>query len=334
MKKNVIVYGILAAVLVGTVAWAVTNKSKVVKKEEIKEKAPGVIRLVSAVDLEDVMVLSDIAESQGFYKKNNVVVEKVSTDKKDFTNMLMTGAADVSMGTYVGALTAYLSNAETRVVANAFIPYTRFGLSRFPKDQANMIKKVAVQSLTGDPVNTMNASLKKIGVDPASVEMVAAPSDDVRQEMLARGEIDFIIIVSEERLNAIDPARNFVVYDADEIQQGLKSLRPITTVDKVLNEKPEALKGFVTAVYQTLQFMDNNPEQVKQYLQEKYAFSSERAEAYYRRYQNARRDVPFVPSLEYVKNTAESIKQSQKIESDRNVEGFVFADYAVQASTK
>ncbi|HCP08688.1 MAG TPA: hypothetical protein DIT25_02745 [Candidatus Moranbacteria bacterium] len=327
MKR--IILAILLLAIVGSGAYFLSGKKSAQETDSEKEGKSDV-RFIFSKAIEEVEILDRIAEEKGFYEKNGVTVEKIIAEK-GFNTILMAGEGDVLISTYTGSLNAFLNNGETRALADLFVPFNHQGVSRFSKGEESKITKVAIQDLAGDPSNVMKNALKNLGIDSGSVETVAVTSYSGRLAMLEKGEVDFIILHGADVMSEVAKKDNLTIYESGEITRGLKSMRAITSSEKAINSNPQGIRSFVNAIYDTLEYMDNNPEELKSLLQEKYNYSAEQAENFYLGYASARKDVAFVPSAGFARGLAENLKAENKINSDRNMEEYIYAGFAQEA---
>ena len=330
MNKKV-AFLVVLVVLIVFGGWLLMKKRQQDKQlENVPSSKQQTLRLILSRDIEDMAFLDDMARDNGFYAKNNLNVEDVYA-AKDFTSQLLAGGGDVTIASYTGSLSAYLNGGETRGLGNLFTPFVQFGLTRFPRGEFQGIKKIAVNSLSGDSTNIVKSFLKQKGVDVDTLEFIAVVNTQDREDLLAKGDIDMTMLSSEKDYATIDPSKNFTVYEPSELSSSVQSVRQITTTQDVISQKPEALSEFVAAIYQTLQFVDNNPDVVKKYLQTKEGLTSQRADAFYQRYLLARKNVSFVPTMEVVNELADSLKKSANITSDRNLDSYLYPDFAKAA---
>ena len=326
MKRNSIVTVSMLILVVIVAAYAMKSK-KINVQDSVKVNAQQTLRFISPTNLQDVTFINDFTRDKGFYAKNNLVVQDIAADK-DFTNLLLSGAGDVVISSYTGSMAAYFNNAQVRGLGGLSHQFRSIGVSRFPREKVQMIKKVAVDTLAGDPVSVMKNALKNIGVDPYSVEISAVPAVAAREAMLASGDLDFIILSSQQNLDTLDSSKNFTIYQTEEITKNANDFLQIYTLQNKITEKPLALQDFVTSLYESLQYADNDPVEVKEYLMQKYGFSQEVAQNFYDRYLTARKDVSLIPSNDLIKNISDKVKGNASITSDRDPIGFLYTDFA------
>ena len=328
MAKKIFITGLLILLLCGGFYYA-NNKKVTQNDKSLSTAQDNKVRLIFSNDIEDFSFLTGVARDKGFYKKNNVDVVDVLAPK-DFTNLLLSGEGDVTLGTYTATLAAYYNNAETRVLANLFRPFVQFGISRFPRGQEKSIKKVAVQTLTGDPINMMNTTLKSFGVDPASVEITAVASSQARLAMLKNSETDFIMFSSQTDMKMLSD-NTFTIYQPGDMISRLEGLRTISTTQNVINKKSAAIGRFVNAIDETLKYVDNNHEEVVSYLQQKNGWTQDQAEDFYQWYIGGKKNVSFVPSVEAIPQIIENTKKISGATTFRDIDAYFYPKFAQDA---
>lgn len=337
MKNNKIYSFALAIIIIVVVGVLLYNSkgksgSDNYQPSETK-KAPDKLKVVYLKDnSEDTGFLLNFTQDKGFYAKNNLEIERLEVMQK-VDSTLMTGEADVTISGLTPYVMLYLNDAEPRVLANVFNEYTYIGLSRFPKENANSIKKVAVYAFGKEPHMRMIAALKNLGLDPdpARVDFTAAPAYQNQEAMLAKGELDFIIIpsnLSEFYLN-----KNYSLYKYDEMLPNSGLYRGIVTTKKDLEEKPEQLKNFVFSIYESLKYMSDNSEETITYIKNKYSLSDEEAKRRYNNFMQAAKKAKYVPGAQINNNILEFVKSEAKpTNPDRDLSGFFYSDFARQAA--
>ena len=81
--------------------------------------------------------------------------------------------------------------------------------------------------------------------------------------------------------------------------------------------------------------MSNNQEETVGYIRNKYGFSKDVAEKYYNRFLQARKNISFVPDVQLNNTYADMVKKEFKLgDANRNVDGFIYADFAKEAVGK
>lgn len=304
------------------------NPSPAESMKELKK-----LRLVYMKDVGDTAFLIDFAQDKDFFKKNNLNVELNPVTNKA-ANILAAGEADVTITGLTGPLTMYLNGAELRWLASSFRNFSYFGVSRFSKENTSQIKKVAINEFGKEPHFAMVAALKNLGVDPANVEFLAIPFVS-QGPMLDKGEIDFVLLPSEKFLIDAKAEEKHYVFEPSDILKDFNSPRSIITTKKAINSSSEELKLFVSAVGEALKYIPEHPDEVKDYIRQKYGFSAERTQKTYDLFVQSEKDIDFVPQKEYISGIVDLVvKEAKPGDPNRDIDGFIYADFAKEAAGK
>ena len=314
--------------VLGMLFW---KKNAAITKQKPVSRMEGDFKVALIQNLDDVNFVFNFADDKGFFAKNNLKVAGVVLDA-DSDSVMQTGDIDARIGDLSGTISAYLNNTEPRWIATPFRRFTGIAISRFSKDEASKIKKVAIIKFGTAAQTIVDATLRKIGVDPSMLEYVAAPSEAVREAMLESGQADFTLINSEKFLLDSGKIDKFQVYSSEELFGGTSFLRVITTTAKKVQEKPEQLQKFVTAFYQATKYMLANKDETLQYLENKEGLSKEDAAKFYNSFSQAVQDVQYVPDLNQISNLTESVQRILKpTNPSRDMQNFVESSFAQKA---
>ena len=312
--------------------WAFTNRTA----EQLVSTQP--LKMIVVRDLGDVNLVQEIATKKGFFEKNGVPVEPVVLEKisdtRNVNTVLLSGEADVLMTGIMGEFAVYLNNADVRWIAQTFTPFSFFAVSRFERNDFNSIRTVGVIRFGGEPALITDAVLSAMHLDPANVKLVAIPTNAARKELLDKGDLDLIIVNSEQFIYESKLDTRYTVVSPEELFAGSSLYRGIMTTGKVLQENPEAVKRFVASIYQSMEYIKANPEEVKQYMREAYRYSDEQASQSYGRFIAAYTGVNFVPSISLLENTLATIKDKFKpTNPERGLGEFIYEAFARDAVT-
>lgn len=329
MKKNtLLIVGALIAVAI--VAGFLYVKGKDNKNGAKVEGELPVVKLLTLQGSAEAEFLRDFTEYKGFFAKHKVTMGNVNTEK-NASLMMLTGSADIYVGGIAGMLNDYLNGGDFRWIAmTTNYPYNMVGVSRFSKDEKQNIKKVAVTRISGGNHLQVIDALGKLGIDKKSVEIIEVPLAS-RPMMLEKGEIDFTVVDADFSGNSetYKAFQKFTLYDPSEIFSPQIAIRGITTTKKAIEENGEAIKRGLEAIDESLKYIDANPREVRKFLRDKYKYSSQNAEAFYKSYQKSREGIVYTPSGSLVTNAANIIREDfSPSNPERNVDEFVFGDFA------
>lgn len=326
-EKILIITGLL--VIVATAIGYLYFKKNGKESEKIETKIP-IIKLVTLQGSAEAEFLRDFTEDKGFFTKHNVSLANVNTEK-NASQMMLSGAADIYIGGIAGMLNDYLSGGDFRWIAmTTNYPYNMVGVSRFSKDEKQNIKKVAVTRLLGGNHLQVIDALNKLGIDIKNVDLVEVPLAS-RPTMLERGEIDFTVVDADFSGNSetYKAFQQFTIYSPSEIFSPQIAIRGITTTKKAISENGEGIKRGIKAIEESLKYIDENPREVRKFLRDKYQYSSQNAEAFYKNYQKSREGITYAPSAALIDNAANIMKQEfSPTNPERSVGEFVFGDFA------
>lgn len=304
--------------------------------EASKEKHP--LKMIVVKDLGDVGLVQEIAKKEGFFEKNGVriepvVLEKIS-DTRNVNTVLLSGEADMLMTGVSGELAVYLNDADVRWIATTFKPFSFFAVSRFAKEDMQKVRNVGVIRFGGEPAMITDAMLKGMQIDPSKVKLIAIPTNMARKELLDKGDLDLIVINSEQFIYESGMDKKYTIVPPEELFADSELYRGIMTTRKVIERDPEAVQGFVAAIYQTMEYMKANPDAVKKYMQEAYKYSPEQTEQSYARFARAYEGIGLLPRREALERTVEQIKaQFKPTNPTRSIEGFIVDSFARTAIT-
>jgi len=338
MKNKIVLSAILVAVIAVGAALYYKNlkKEEALKqegqtKEEVAEEKKKV-RLVLLDGVTDVNFIVDFATDKGIFSDNGLEVEVILAEKQP-DQILMAGEADVSVGTFISTLGAYLSEAEPRLLATPINGFDSVFVSRLSKENVKDIKRAAVGRFGSGGHFNVDSALRSFGLDvDRDVELVAISGEGPRLQALAKGEVDFISLRSEQALQNIEGGENFAVYYPEEITKEIDYIRDIITSPKALTEKPEELKAFIISFYQAFEYLSKNPQEARDYIASRYAFSAEEAGKFYGRFEKAREGVSFIPDPSKWSNVIERVKKLvEPTNPDKDINGLIYDVFAKEA---
>lgn len=337
MKKNILfvigVVTILSAVsfLVGNFSRK-NEKSFSTKTENYQEtQQMKKLKIVAIKDIEDVEMLLDVAEKRGFLTKNGIELERIDVIGSA-TKTILAGDVDVYVGGLSGFLSAYLNGAETRWLGAPFSLFAQYGVSRYPENEYEKIKKVGVAGLGIEPHLATLIGLKNMGVDLKSVDFIISKENATKFAMLDEKLIDFAVVSPYRDLRETGYENKYNIVEPDNMLKGSGLLRGILTTKNILETKRDELSKFTLAIYQTLEYMSANPEDTKKYIQEKFGYDLERSSKVYESFVFSRGESEFIPKKENIGKLVELVNEYFKPEMlGRSLDEFVVPDLAVSA---
>jgi len=335
MKNKTFIISIFAVILVVGYFLIYQKKDTSEQSNVVSEQSDVVneqktLRLVFVEGIDDLNLLLDFTKDNNFFTKNGLEVQMFPVVKQP-ANMLMLGEADAMIGGISKSISLYASGQETRLLASIFEPFSFFGISRFPEKEIKSIKKAIVTTFGGENQMTIISGLKNMGIDPEQVEFVAVPGDAPKHTILKKGDADYATFHSEIFLTEINARENYYVIDPHDVIKGSGLVRGVTTTQKTLEEKPEELKSFILAIYESMEYMSNNSDEVIAYIKEKYELTDDRASDLYKRFSMSRENVNFVPDIKSVKNLIDFVESQLEEESNRNFDEYLYPNFATDA---
>ncbi len=122
-------------------------------------------------------------------------------------------------------------------------------------------RTVGVNTLNNISDTTIRAAIEAQGGDPGNVEFVEIPLPDM-PAALDRGEVDAIGSIEPFRTIALqDGARSAVSNYAFPIEN--LTVAVYFTTDEVVAEKPETVESFRAAIEKSLEYAQDNPDEVR-----------------------------------------------------------------------
>lgn len=270
------------------------------------------------------------AEDKGFFYKEGVKVEFIEALKAPF-ELVVAGEADLTTGAAARPLAVFFNDVPSAVLFNVSKPFGQYAISRYDKEHAAQIKKVAVNAIDGGNQQQADLSLKNLGLDPAKVEHVSGATIESRIAMLVNGSVDIVQISDRSIYDNSEQLRSsFVLLDADITTKNSPLVRSVYAVRSVIDKKPQQLQKFTNAFYKALLDMQNNRESAVGYLKEKFSLNEVQANGTYDQFLQAVKEVNFVPQTDDFTEIIDTAKKDA-INPDRNINDFVQAQFAKKA---
>jgi NitT/TauT family transport system substrate-binding protein len=214
----------------------------------------------------------DLGIKHGFFEQQGIEIKKTTLQSgNDIVLALANKSGDVGYVGYVPAFIARTSGIPVTVVAASDVEGTSEadnwqnilvkGSSsiRTPADLAG--KTIAVNALKGVGEVMIKAALKKQGVDPNSIKLLAMPFPTMRTA-LANGQVDAIWTPEPFMSQALGDGARIVMAPGPV----LGKFWPIGTyvaLQDWTKRNPGLAKGFRTALNQSLEYAQGHPEEIR-----------------------------------------------------------------------
>ncbi|MDR1609060.1 MAG: ABC transporter substrate-binding protein [Deltaproteobacteria bacterium] len=209
-----------------------------------------------------------LAKELGFLKKNYLDFEYVGVvPSPQYVAALVGGKIDVSPGAHINRTIAGISaGARVKaVVANTEttqrIPHmvalvTKTSQVRKPADLVG--KKIGIPTIGGCNEYTPYAWLKKNGIDDpkTKVEMIVLPEKNLEQ-VLRQGEID-VAMMHKVPEDVIKKGEFDIIFSDYEVWGNDGGATPPYFTVQFINERPEVVRRFVTAMADTINWSNAN----------------------------------------------------------------------------
>jgi NitT/TauT family transport system substrate-binding protein len=215
----------------------------------------------------------DLGIKQGFFARQGIEIKKtVLQSGNDIVLALANGSGNVGYVGWVPAMIARTQGIPLVTVAGSEVEGTSQsdnwqniivkGSSsiRTPKDLAG--KTIAVNALKGVGEVVVRAALRKVGVDPSSVKLLALPFPAMRSA-LNNGQVDAIWTPEPfmSQAVAVDGGR-IVMAPGPALGRYWPNGGYVST-STWANANPKLAKGFQTAINESLQYAQTHPDDVK-----------------------------------------------------------------------
>src|SRR4051794_29019883 len=215
----------------------------------------------------------DLGIKKGFFAKQGIEINKrVLQSGNDIVLALSNNQGDVGYLGYVPMMIARTSGIQLQLVAASEVEGTSeadnwqnilvkgSSAIRTPADLAG--KTIAVNALKGVGEVVIKAALKKRGVDPGSVKLLALPFPSMRTA-LNNGQVDAIWTPEpflSQALN-IDGAR--IVMSPGPVLGNYFPNGGYAGLDDWTKKNPALAKGFRTAINQSLAYAQAHPDEIR-----------------------------------------------------------------------
>jgi len=278
-------------------------------------------------------LLVDLAEKKGFFKEENIEVEKVLSESQT-TPILLSGRAEVALVPVETMIGAFLNKKKIKLLGiTSTYPSRSYLISRFPKEKLSSVRKVGVNKIGGADQLLMSSVFDNIGIDKKKVEYVIAQQSQGKSAFLIAKKID-IGMIQEGKFRKELVKKKYYELNPKEVFKSLQFPRTIVASQKALNEKGEAIESFVKAIHKSLVLIRENKKEAIAYIKSKLDVPENAANGIYADVLSGLADSSsFIPNTEILKDSLSVVKEEVKPSNpSRNLDELIFVDYAKAAS--
>jgi NitT/TauT family transport system substrate-binding protein len=215
----------------------------------------------------------DLGIKQGFFEKQGIEIKKtVLQSGNDIVLALANGSGNIGYVGWVPAMIARTQGIPLVTVAGSEVEGTNQsdnwqnivvkGSSsiRTAKDLAG--KTIAVNALKGVGEVVIRAALRKVGVDPSSVKLLALPFPAMRTA-LNNGQVDAIWTPEPFMSQAVAVDGGRIVMAPGPVLGRYWPNGGYVSTSTWASANPKLAKGFQTAINQSLQYAQSHPDEIK-----------------------------------------------------------------------
>jgi NitT/TauT family transport system substrate-binding protein len=215
----------------------------------------------------------DLGVKQGFFEKQGIEIKKtVLQSGNDIVLALANNNGNIGYVGWVPAMIARTQGIPLVTVAGSEVEGTNQsdnwqnivvkGSSSIhtPKDLAG--KTIALNALKGVGEVVVRAALKKVGVDPNSVKLLALPFPAMRSA-LNNGQVDAIWTPEPFMSQAVALDGGRIVMAPGPVLGRYWPNGGYVTTSTWANANPKLAKGFQTAINQSLAYAQAHPDEIK-----------------------------------------------------------------------
>lgn len=279
---------------------------------------------------QDWQILMWIAEKINVFEKNWLDVDILNVFK--WTDaLLMANQVDVKLWWTPNAVWIYLNDQDIRLIATLWRNSIYNIYSRFPIWELSKIKKIAISKTWVEPHYKFLWTLKSLWVDTTNLESVIIPDENTRYQMLLKWEVDATNIMLHW-IVAKDSWLYALVWD-DKKVEGYNFPKAILTNQYVIDNKPEELRKFVNAIFETVDYMKKNKEETKIVMKEKYPeFTEEDLDDIYDSFLKTLDWETFIPDTSSFESDRWLVQEiGLPVNPTRDLKDFVYTKFAEDA---
>lgn len=270
------------------------------------------------------------AQREGYFSAAGLSLERLQA-ARGVVALLVSGQADLTIGSVAPALSAYQNGADLKILAFLYPQFNYCAVSRFKPQESSKIKTLALNSSGLAPELMVKPFLDLWKLDRKSLKTVVAPGDASRYALLERGDADLTHVSSPEILEKIRAEKKYTLLPIAAAGAATEPL-VITASDKALRERGPELDKFIAALYRAIKAAAVDKARTAGLLKSAYNYPPAEAALFSEEFAAAARDmryVPDAPRLEAFLLTLKEIEPDLKL--GRPPAGMVYADYAKKA---
>lgn len=330
LKEKSLILVVVVLLLFGAVgAYTVFNKNKNVNTQKLRVSS-------DFSELTDIDLLVDIATDKGYFRDNGVEVEKKNSNNNAV--YLAAGESDLGIFPVPAILAGFYNKQDFRWLATVSnYLSSNYAVSRFSTADVNKINKVGVMKLGNAEQAVWPSILKALGHQTSDkLKFVAAPDSQIKMALLEKNEIDLSFIQSFNQMKEIKSKNKYTIMSPRDVFKDNTNMPVgIIAMNKTIQEKPDAIRGFTKAIYKANEYIRNNKSKVIATIKSKYSLSDEDAGTLYSDIVDSRNNLSFVPNPDSIALVSEFVKVKAKPAApERSMDELIFKDYAQAAITK
>ncbi len=206
-----------------------------------------------------------VAEKEGFYAAHGVQVQVLSAaSAPERDQLIASGQADGTVNEMLSAIFNNKDQTQVEVVRYARAATSDAALFRIVASRQSGITTVA--GLKGQPIGVSNGTiieyltdrlLQQEGFTPAEIKKVAVPKLSDRLALLASGKLPAAVLPEPQAELAIQQGGAVVLDDSRHPEYSFSTL---TFRKTVIDQHPEAVRGFLAAWEDAVKKINANPD--------------------------------------------------------------------------
>ena len=271
MRKPVLLSIFLGMAMLSTL-FAAACRPTVVPVVDEDEDIPadlGTLRIAVLPVLDTLPIY--VAEKEGLFAKEGLQVEFIpvpSAPERD--QIIAAGQAD---GMVNEALSTAFFNKDQ--ISAQVVRYARAASSEDPLFRILVTKNSpidTIEALKGVPIGISEATvieyvadrlLQAEGFTPEEIQKIAVPKISDRMNLLGTGELQAAVLPEPQSSLAVKNGARLIVDDSSHPEY---SFSTITFRKSVIDQKPEAVRGFLAAIEAAVVLINHDPSQFKDLL--------------------------------------------------------------------
>lgn len=327
MKKRALIFFPVLLLAIAAGIFSLTDP-----EAEVPEKESSMqLKAVLLKNTDDINFILDFAREKGFFEKKGLEVADVRVEKDPF-KLLMAGEGDVAFSGISTYLSMYLNGSDPKWIYSMVRPFGNFGISRFPEDQSDKIKKTVITNFGTEAHMQAIVAVKNRGLDYKKVEFFAAPRLS-REELVKKGEADFALVRGFPDKAAFGDGFSF--YSTEDLFKGVNFSKGLFTTEKNVEEKNRELEVFVATLKEAADYAKANEGEIVAFMEKSYGYSSANARLFFDQFLKASENLDNVPDISSIESLVDLVKSEFKPEQpDRDLSGFIHDEFAKKASNR